>query len=904
MLFGTEKIRFVALALAVIVVGTVEARAQGDASASADVTFDTPQTEVGVFDVWEAAVRVTSPAPGNPFTANRLVGWFVHTADGSRTSIEGFCDSPDGSLYRLRFAPRQTGDYVFTLHLDDGRRVAEQSGAFTAIAGDNPGFLRVDPNHPHHFVWEKTARHFYLLGHTAYHIANPHVPDENWISYLDHISSLGFNKVRMLISSGRSRVFWHYQIFPWTGDMDTSTYDQYDVPTWQHFERIIRAMADRGIVADVIFEVDKENLSSHFSTFDVPSDREKAFYRYAVNRFGAFTNVVWNLGNEHLEYHSQAWANAMGRYLKTIDPYDHLATAHGFSAFPYGREAWADTVCIQAYPGGGPTHPVDEWMNLFYATTATYRYEKPIVDDEYGYEVPYPPDSVRKTHWVLACSGCYGSYGSNESLTVRTDEQRLWSYEVADAQVAKVKAFFEKTAYWLLSNDQSVITHSDQPAFCVANHGCEYVVYLPNGGSVSLDLGDASGVDLPIEWIDPQTLEATPADPPSTRGASQLELQPPATGDLVLHVGKVIKDEPYANHFDDDEPSSWKVVNGTWASVDGSLQQTDPRQTADCITLVDHAFSSFIFDVDVRVADGSNRWAGVSLRKVDPNDGYWESGYLLLLRNDGTVELLEPVNRDYRSIARATSRALRPGAWNHLQVVARGGVFLVFVNGEQAFGYSIDSPTYDSGFVGLAGEGGVVEFDDVIVRPIFYEDWDDCVTDGVRAVRGNWQAQDLAFVKTGDKSPAIAAVDFPGLYEFTSSVEVTIPDANSSDFAGILLSQGPIEWPFTAPAFAIAVSNRGAAGVPTLALVRLDGSERRVLDVFPDVYGDRLKPGEMNRLVVTIAGGMLSVNVNGRLLISYQNNGGSYGAIRVGLLCGETETRFDALTVKDDQLPE
>jgi uncharacterized protein DUF4038/3-keto-disaccharide hydrolase/uncharacterized protein DUF5060 len=901
MQFGSIERGLAALAFVSLLIAPL---ASGQEAASADVTFVTPAGPIGVFDVWEAEVHVATPAPGNPFTANRLVGWFVHTADGSTTSVEGFCDSPDGSLYRLRFAARQTGDYAFTLHYDDGRRVAEQPGTLTAVAGENPGFLRVDPNHRHHFVWEKTGRHFYLLGHTAYHIANPVVPDENWISYLDHIASLGFDKVRMLISSGRSRVFWHYPIFPWTGDLDTSTFDQYDVALWQHFERVIRAMADRGIVADVVFEVDKEDYASHFSTVDVPSDREKAFYRYAVNRFSAFTNVVWNLGNEYLEYHSQAWANAMGRYMKTIDPYDHLTSVHGYSAFPFGREAWADTVCIQAYPGGGPTRSVEDWTKLYWATNATYRYDKPIVDDEYGYEVPYPADAVRKAHWTLAASESYGSYGSNESLTVRTDEQRLWSYEVADAEVAKVKQFFEKTAYWLLASHQDLIDASDEPAFCVANPGCEYVVYLPNGGALDLDLDDAAGLDLPVEWVDPLTLDATPADPPSTRGATRLSVRPPADGDAILHVGRVTANEPYTNHFDDPAPSTWKSQGGSWVVSGGALVQADPQQTADCVTLVDRSFSNFLFDADVRVADGSNRWAGVSLRKASPNDGYWESGYLVLLRNDGSVDLLEPTDHDYRLIAHATSDAVRPGAWNHLGVVIRGGIVVVSVNGEQAFGTSIDSPTWSSGFVALAGEGGVVEFDDVYVRPVFYEDWDDCVTDGIREVRGDWRTTNLAYRKTGDTRPAIAAVDFPGLYEFTASVEVTIPDTDSPEFAGLLLSQGPIEWPLSSPAFAVVVANRTPAGAPLLALVRLDGATRRVLATFPDATGDRLHPGAKNRLVVTIAGGLLSVNVNGRLSITQQNHGGSYGAIQVGLLTGAAEAEFDALTVKDDQLPE
>lgn len=879
------------------------ATARASSGGSGDVTFTTPADPVGVYDVWEAEVRLCEPGRGNPFSANRLRGTFVSRASGRRLSIEGFCDALDGSLYRLRFAPTEVGEHAFTLRYDDGWRSAETSGSLQSVPGENPGFLRVDPKHPHHFVYEKTGRHFYLLGHTAYHIANPVVPDENWITYLDHISALGFNKVRMLISSGRTRAYWHYRIFPWTGDLRTSTFDQYDVALWQRFDRIVRAMAARGIVADLVFEVDKEGFASRFSDFDVPSEREKAYYLYAVNRLGAFTNVVFNLGNEHLEFHSQAWANTMGGYVKSVDPYGRLLTAHGFSSFPYGWQPWADTVCLQAYAGGSATRAVDDWSSLWYQMIIPYRYAKPVVNDEYGYEEPYPVDSVRKSHWTIAASGGYGSYGSHESLTVRNDEQRLVSYEVADAQVAQIRRFFEKTDYWLLENDQGILTRSDSPAVCLALRGWEYVVYLPNGGSLDLDLAEASGLDLPIEWVDPKTLEATPADPPSTGGASTLSFSSPAP-DRILHIGGLVRDEPFDEDFDADSMGSWSARQGSWSAASGVLRQSDPSVGGPTVALAGRTFSSFRLDVDVRVSDASNRWAGVSVRRSEPDDGFWQSGYLVLLRNDRSVEIHEAAPEGFRLLARGMAQVATPGAWNCLTVVARGGSFQIAVNGKRALAFSDDSPAWASGYLSLAGESGVVEFDGIHVRPIFVEDWNDSVSDGLEKLAGSWRERGLAIEEAGGGPDALLAADFPGLYDFTASVDLEIDDRASSESSGLLLSQGPIVWPLAAPAFAAVLSNRGDLGAPTLALLRLDSTGRRTVDAYADSSGSVLRVGERNRLSVSIAGGSLSVSLNGEFLLAYRNRGGSFGAVSIGLLGGRTPTRFDNFAIRDDQQPE
>jgi hypothetical protein len=69
--------------------------------------------------------------------------------------------------------------------------------------------------------------------------------------------------------------------------------------------------------------------------------------------------------------------------------------------------------------------------------------------------------------------------------------------------------------------------------YCLADSGKEYVVYLPQGGEVTVDLSAATG-RMRVEWIDPRTGAATVAKP--VRGGSQSPFQAPGPGDWVLYL--------------------------------------------------------------------------------------------------------------------------------------------------------------------------------------------------------------------------------------------------------------------------------------------------------------------------------------------------------------------------------
>lgn len=71
--------------------------------------------------------------------------------------------------------------------------------------------------------------------------------------------------------------------------------------------------------------------------------------------------------------------------------------------------------------------------------------------------------------------------------------------------------------------------------FCLADPGNEYLMYLPQGGEVTVDLSVASGI-LSVEWIDPSEGTITRAEP--VYGEGKRTLRAPFAGDAVVRLWK------------------------------------------------------------------------------------------------------------------------------------------------------------------------------------------------------------------------------------------------------------------------------------------------------------------------------------------------------------------------------
>jgi hypothetical protein len=69
--------------------------------------------------------------------------------------------------------------------------------------------------------------------------------------------------------------------------------------------------------------------------------------------------------------------------------------------------------------------------------------------------------------------------------------------------------------------------------YCLANPGKEYLVYVPEGGEVTVDLTAAKGM-LTVEWFNPRTATATNGG--TLEGGAKRALKGPFEGDAVLYL--------------------------------------------------------------------------------------------------------------------------------------------------------------------------------------------------------------------------------------------------------------------------------------------------------------------------------------------------------------------------------
>ena len=66
-----------------------------------------------------------------------------------------------------------------------------------------------------------------------------------------------------------------------------------------------------------------------------------------------------------------------------------------------------------------------------------------------------------------------------------------------------------------------------------AKRDAEFLVYLPKGGSVTVDLSAAAG-ELAVEWFDAAKGKATRAK--AVRGGAKRTFKPPFAGEAVLYL--------------------------------------------------------------------------------------------------------------------------------------------------------------------------------------------------------------------------------------------------------------------------------------------------------------------------------------------------------------------------------
>ena len=98
--------------------------------------------------------------------------------------------------------PSQAGEHSFTITFRQGNFCAKQSGRFLAQPSRRAGPVRVDREHPFHFVREGTGQHWFWNATTTYQLLA--WDDETIAHSVERLARLGVNRIRVALA-GRTK---------------------------------------------------------------------------------------------------------------------------------------------------------------------------------------------------------------------------------------------------------------------------------------------------------------------------------------------------------------------------------------------------------------------------------------------------------------------------------------------------------------------------------------------------------------------------------------------------------------------------------------------------------------------------------------------------------------------------
>jgi hypothetical protein len=475
--------------------------------APARIAFAPSAASVDAYDYLEVIIAVTSPDAANPFTDVQVSGSFESADAKKRWTVDGFCDSPDGSTYKIRFMPPSTGEYRYNIVYRQGTFEDKYTGTFRAADHGRKGPIRVDLKYPWHFVWEGTGEHYFFNGTTAYWLTG-WKEDRVIRNAVDRLHRLKVNRIRVTLA-GRSNLYFgepvmtaeNYTnlptVWPAKNPQDFThpdfDYTRFYIPLWQKFERMLQHARDEDMIISVVLDMNDNKVHPAAG-----SDDERRFVHYAVARFSAFSNITWDLGDDLEGYRSDEWTHETGTLIEQWDPYHHLATSHPMKTVHQDRSSdWFGFTSYQ------------DWSRKQHALMLESRELQkragriiPQTNEEYGYEDHYPTwaiagsdsaDVLRRTAWDIVMAGGYQTAGETcrRGTNIAPDSGGGWMNGRGDDTMTMFLGyghmvdFFTSFEWWKSDPHDELVNNG---AYCLAKPGEIYAIYLPVGGKVTVQL--------------------------------------------------------------------------------------------------------------------------------------------------------------------------------------------------------------------------------------------------------------------------------------------------------------------------------------------------------------------------------------------------------------------------------
>jgi hypothetical protein len=497
-------------------------------------------TEVPLYGVYEVTLTSTS-SHSNPYTDVTLSGTFQGPTQ--TITLPGFWDG--GGTWKIRMAPTEVGTWTLTDVVSNDSQLNNQQEGTSFLARQptsaeiannevlRHGFVRVSKSYPHRFE-HADGTPFFLMGDTQW---------ERAILSSDGLTYTG------------SQLFQSYQF----EHPDSRVSKGFNVATMAHFGLTSPELPNEGGTAFVGGHINEVLNPAFFQAADFRVAYMTAkgirpmivigspdhgltsnttwlgrFATYLVARYAAY-DVIWFGVKEYQEWGSTATAaiNAIGNAYKNNDPYNHPRSTHTLQET--GGLDSSGWLTFHAIQGRG------------FDPLSLYSFGKPVVQAEAFYENdPGSPHSSTSAD-LLGSVGIWrlymrGAFEAGYQFNGNGDPAVI----MANMNTTQIQYHQHFRDFFVRNTEfQKLVPHNDLRVSGTAEvmaqeinengvvTGQEYVAYLVNGGSVTLDLSHASGT-LEAKWYDPRTGLFTGQT--TAAGGGNSTFNAPDSSAWVLHI--------------------------------------------------------------------------------------------------------------------------------------------------------------------------------------------------------------------------------------------------------------------------------------------------------------------------------------------------------------------------------
>jgi hypothetical protein len=327
------------------------------------------------------------------------------------------------------------------------------------------------------------------------------------IGALNYLAAKGMNSVYFIpynLDGGDGKDTW-----PW---IDPNSRTRFDVSKLAQWRIVLDHMDRLGLMAHIITQETENDQGLDGGEL---GPTRKLYYRELIARFGHKRRLTWNLGEENTNTSDQL--KAFVRFFRAADPYDHPIVVHTFPG-KYDEVYTAllglkdfDGASLQMNETGDDTHAETiKWIDRSRAAGWTWL----VCHDEYGHGANgVKPDATHYRHdeprknclWANLMAGgagvewYFGYKFPHNDLHCEDWRSRdhLW-----DITRIAIGFFHTHLPFWEMSHADDLTAAPDD--FCFAKPGEVYAVYLPNGGSTTLNLQRFNG-EFELRWFDPRS---------------------------------------------------------------------------------------------------------------------------------------------------------------------------------------------------------------------------------------------------------------------------------------------------------------------------------------------------------------------------------------------------------------